>query len=108
MLGMPLRRPGDALFSESNRYRAHPYASSARQGDQVVLMDAKGTRFFGVDETGARVWDLLQTPQSIRELVAVLLTEYDAPSAQVQEDCRRFIARLLDAGLVEATPNDET
>lgn len=72
-----------------------------------MLMDAKGKRFFGVDETGARVWDLLQAPKSIRELVAVLLTEYHAPLAQVQEDCTRFVGCLLAAELVEGVPDDE-
>jgi len=63
-------------------------------------MDAAGRSFFGFDEVGSRIWELLGRPCSVAELVVVLASEYDAPDSQLRTDTARFLEGLCEAQLV--------
>jgi hypothetical protein len=70
------------------------------RGEAAILNTTSGS-YFGLQSVGARVWDLIASPKTIGELQETILTEYDVAPGQCDDDLRRFIGELADAGLVE-------
>ena len=73
--------------------------STAVPGETVILDPTSG-RYFGLDGVGSRVWDMLQTPTSLRSMVAAITSEYDVDAATCERDLRALLVELDAKGLV--------
>jgi hypothetical protein len=73
--------------------------STAIPGETVILDPTSG-RYFGLDGVGARVWELLQSPTTLRSMVAAITSEYDVESSTCERDLRELLAELDAKGLV--------
>ena len=72
-----------------------------RSLDAVILMPAGADDPVTLPGTGASVWDLLEEPATVAELVGVLSEAYDAGDRQVVEhDVRRLLLDLEALGAV--------
>jgi hypothetical protein len=71
-------------------------------GGEAVLLDLKSEQYFGLDEVGARVWQLLGENDDLAEIEARLIAEYDAPPDAIARDLRELVEKLIEAGLVIA------
>lgn len=67
---------------------------------ETVLLDMHSESYFGLDEVGSRIWQLLQQQPDLREVYAALLDEYEVDAGQLQSDLLELIASLEEAGLV--------
>lgn len=85
----------------AGRLRAVPAALATRVGDEVALLHLDRARYFGLNATGAWIWERLQQPATAEELCAGLVERFDTTPEQAEADVRAFLAALLDAGLVE-------
>jgi hypothetical protein len=74
---------------------------SSRVGDEIAILGLDQGVYYGLNSTGARVWDLLQTPIRVREICAALVTEYEVDEDAARRDLVDILARLHDAGLIE-------
>lgn len=70
------------------------------QGEEVIL-DLNTGVYWGLDQLGTQIWQLLQTHERLGELVPALLAEYAVTEERLRRDLLEFIARLADKGLVE-------
>lgn len=73
-------------------------------GNEAVLLDLKSERYFGLDEVGTRVWQLMQESGELEALFKVLLAEYDVRPERLQADLDDLLARLEEAGLIQIQP----
>ncbi|QLE58687.1 PqqD family protein [Nostoc sp. TCL26-01] len=63
---------------------------SELQGEAVIL-DIKSGVYYGLNQVGASVWNLIQTPKTTQEIQTALLAEYDVEA----ETCNRDLLVLL-------------
>jgi hypothetical protein len=75
---------------------------SATLDGEAVLLNVETGIYFGLDEVGTRIWELLTQGAGEGEILGQLLQEYDVEEAQVSADVSGFLARLAEAGLVRA------
>jgi hypothetical protein len=73
---------------------------SARLDGEAVLLNVETGIYFGLDEVGTRIWELLAQGADERKVLGQLLQEYDVEEAQLSADISGFIAHLAAAGLV--------
>jgi len=74
-----------------------------RSLDAVILMPVGAEEPVTLPGTGAAVWDLLEEPATLAELVAILADAYDdADPAAVDHDVRALLAELERLGAVAA------
>lgn len=64
----------------------------------VVMMSLVQGKYFGLDEIGSRIWELLETPTSVGAIRDKLLAEYDIDA----ETCERDVTELLEVMMAEA------
>jgi hypothetical protein len=74
---------------------------SSDLGGEVVILNVKSGIYYGLDPAGARVWNLIQKPQSVAEVREALLREYDVEPSRFETDLMALLEKLLAEGLVE-------
>ena len=68
---------------------------------ETVLLDLASEQYFGLDEVGTRVWQLLKEGQSLDAMLEVLLEEYEVERERLEADVRALLESLIEAGLIE-------
>jgi hypothetical protein len=76
--------------------------SSELAGEAVILHIDRGI-YFGLDEIGARVWEMIQKPKKISAVLDTLLEEYQVSSDRCEDDLLTLISSLANEGLVMVT-----
>jgi hypothetical protein len=76
--------------------------SSADLPDEtVILNEDKGGGYYGLSGVGARVWKLIQHPQTIEEVVDTLIREYDVDRQRCRQDVEELLEDMAANGLVD-------
>jgi hypothetical protein len=69
-------------------------------GNEAVLLDLETETYFGLNESGSRLWTLLTTSPTIREALAAMQEEFDVAPDVLERDSRELIDDLLGRGLL--------
>ena len=69
--------------------------------EKKVMMNIESGKYFGLDSIGSRIWELIEKPHTVRELVLELLKEYDVEENACRHDVLAFISKLYDQGLID-------
>jgi len=67
---------------------------------ETVLLDMQSESYFGLDEVGTRIWQLLQEKHSLQEVFDVMLEEYEVEEKQLEKDLNELLNKLIDEELV--------
>lgn len=70
------------------------------QFDQVRVLLNDDLEYLGLDEVGQRIWELLEQPRTVADIVAALVEEYDVSEAECTRDVTEFVASLEGHELV--------
>jgi hypothetical protein len=93
--------------SETRRIDAHsrliqsPDALAQELDGETVIMDLASESYFGLNEAGTEIWNLLDGTRTTTDIAMQLTGIYDAPEEILMQDCLALLAKLLEAGLVE-------
>ncbi len=71
---------------------------------ESVLLKLKSESYFGLDNIGTRIWELLISSDSIQRAYDVILSEFDVDPAQFRRDLAELLDSLLQQGLLEVAP----
>jgi Coenzyme PQQ synthesis protein D (PqqD) len=74
---------------------------STELGGEAVILNLKTGVYYGLDQVGSRIWNLLQEPKTLRQLIAVLLAEYEVEPVQLEADVRALLVKLFESDLIE-------
>ena len=74
--------------------------SQELNGETVLLELSRGV-YFGLDEVGTRIWQLLARGDSLDEIVAALVDEYEVSADAAAADLRALVGELEERRLVE-------
>jgi hypothetical protein len=84
----------------ADRVSVSPDVLFQEVGGEAVLLDLKSESYFGLDDVGMRIWQLLQEQGSLRAVFDRMLAEYDVDPARLEADLLKHVGELADAGLV--------
>lgn len=82
------------------RVTVPPQVMAREVGGETVLLDLASGMYFGIDEVGTRIWELLAEGKSLGEVASTIAEEYDAAIEQINADTLEFVGQLIDKGLV--------
>jgi hypothetical protein len=75
-------------------------------GGEVAILDLKGDLYYGLDEVGARIWQLIQEPRTVADIEEILLSEYEVEPDRCRRDLIALLQKLAQEELIEV--RDET
>ena len=78
-----------------------PGLTAATLGDEAVLLDANSGRYYGLNELGARIFELIRTPNSVNHVRDTLLQEYKVDEEQLNADLIAFLRDMEKRNLIE-------
>ncbi len=79
--------------------------TAAELGGEAILLDVKSGNYFGLNEVGVFILELIKQPRSVSYVVEKMLEEYDATKEQVTADALAFLNQLREQGLIRETNN---
>jgi Coenzyme PQQ synthesis protein D (PqqD) len=68
---------------------------------EFVILNLTDGVYYGLEEVGARMWALLQSPVTVRAICDALVSEYDVEPARCTQDIQSLLRELVSRGLVD-------
>jgi hypothetical protein len=87
-------------FQATDRFNISDEVLSQEVSGETVLLDLQGESYFGLNEVGTRIWQLLKSEQTVAEALSTLFDQYDVSREQLESDVSELLAKLTEAGLV--------
>ncbi len=81
-------------------YRVSPEALSTVLSDGAVLLNLQTKRYYSLNETGTRVWQLLGEGAVPSAIAATLAREYEVDEADAQRTTEELLAELVRERLI--------
>ena len=82
-------------------YRVPPHVHHRAVHDELVLLDARGDAYFGLNPTGAVVWAALAEGGSPEAAAAALVERFAVTPEAARTDVAALVDQLLARGLLE-------
>jgi Coenzyme PQQ synthesis protein D (PqqD) len=68
---------------------------------EVVILSLPSGQYFGLNELGARIWNLIQEPKTVGAVFEALLQEYDVIPEQLEGDVLALLEKMATNELIE-------
>ena len=75
-------------------------ALSQEVGGEMVILDLRSEQYFGLDEVGARIWQLMQENGELQQVFDRMLDEFDVQADSLETDMMALLGELERTGLV--------
>jgi hypothetical protein len=92
-----------AITTDTTVQRAGDFVT-ATVDDALVMMSLEKGAYYGLDDIGSQIWEMLDEPTRVDALCDALMARYDVSRAQCEEDVLAFLQDLLDEGMVSIVP----
>jgi hypothetical protein len=76
--------------------------ASDLDGEKVMMSIQKG-EYYGLGKTGTFIWDHIEKPIPIKDLIALITEKYHVSEENCQKDILPFLTDLLEKELIIAT-----
>jgi len=73
---------------------------------ESVLLNLETERYFGLDETATRMWQVVTGSQDIEAAYQELLAEYDVEPELLRTNLTDLLGQLVENGLLQVLPAD--
>lgn len=80
--------------------RPSPDVVSQELDGEVVLVHLQTNRIFALNQTGARLWQLLESGSDVAGIQATLQREFDVGREQLEREIEELLGALAAEGLV--------
>lgn len=67
---------------------------------EKVMLSVKNGKYYNLGETGGMIWDLIETPIKVREVVGKLKEIYDVNEPECENQVKTFLDKLIGEGLI--------
>jgi len=88
------------------RYQKDPSIVAREIAGEMILVPIRQNvgdleSIYTLNETAARMWELLDGQRSLREIHGVIVDEFDVEAEEAQQDLLGFVAQLETIGAVK-------
>lgn len=77
-------------------YEFSPEVLFQPMGDEAVLLNLSDNHYYGLNEVGARMWELLSEQGQLEPVLAQLLTEFEVDEETLRQDIATLIDELVN------------
>jgi hypothetical protein len=69
--------------------------------NELVMMSLDKGEYYGLNTIAARIWNLIENPSSLHDVVNHLVEEYDVTREQCFADILPFLKEMLEKQIIE-------
>ena len=73
---------------------------SSNLDTELVMMNVDRGMYYGLEEIGVQIWNMMEKPIRVADLVAQLNTRYQVESEQCEADTLEFLEELFAEDLI--------
>jgi len=77
---------------------------AAKVGNELVMMSAESGVYIGLNDVGAFIWDLIETPRDLEQIYAIISTEFETTADGCRPEVDMFLAELETRGAISLAP----
>lgn len=74
---------------------------SCNMDEEVVILNIKEGEYFELNPVAARVWEIIQEPRAVNEIMDIIFEEYDVSKEELEKDLYELIHELYAKNLVD-------
>lgn len=68
--------------------------------DEICMFDIQNGKYYAFNLIGSRIWELLDCPKSIKNIISTLLQEYNVGKEMCEESVLEFILKLYNEKII--------
>ena len=96
-------KPGEPLLVRSRSVVSRVIAG------ETLIVPVRGkvgdlASIYSFNGTGSLIWQLLESPKALTDLISTVELDYEVGQEQAQGDVTRFVNEMLSVGLVDFCP----
>jgi hypothetical protein len=81
-----IQRRNDLLFNEID--------------GEVVMLSIENGEYYGMDQVGTQIWEIIENPISFKDLINKLCEHYNVTEELCVKDTQAFISQLFEKNLL--------
>ncbi len=89
------------MFSDNDVVRIAPDVLASEIDNEAVILGVTSGKYFGLDETGTEIWNNIQNPIRISDLLVRLWELYEGNRDEIRKETLSFLSELLERNLIE-------
>lgn len=105
MLGRT-RQGEEQMAAFSNRVAVPTHVLVRHLDEETVLLNLETEKYFGLDATGTRMWELLIHSPSIEAAYGKLSDEFEVEPELLRQHLSELLSQLVENGLLRVLPAD--
>lgn len=68
--------------------------------NEIVMMNLEKGEYYGLSQVGSRIWELIETPQTMHDICTSLCNEYDVSHEKCTEDVQNFLNLMTEKNII--------
>ena len=89
------------MLDKSNTVKRADSFLASPIGEELALLNTRSNIYFTMDQLGKCVWELLQKPQELTDIISEIAEQYRVAMEAVERDVISFVSDLHAHGLIE-------
>lgn len=82
-------------------YKTIPEHLCCDLNGETVILSLENGKYYGINSVGSRIWQLLENFTTLRQIEAIILSEYAVSGEVCRQEVKAFLELMLAEGLVE-------
>ena len=70
-------------------------------GKEVCILGLGSSEYYSLEEVGARIWEIIQEPKTVKEILDSILNDYAVAPERCERDLLAVLQEMADEGLIE-------
>ena len=67
---------------------------------ETVMMSIENGKYYGLDNIGSFIWEQIESPVSVSDLMDMILLDYDIDRETCERDVMAFLKKLYDDDII--------
>ena len=98
-----MSKPIETAISLESIVAASPDQVSCDLSGEVAILNLNNGMYYGLEEVGAAVWNLVAEPKPVSRILEVLLDRYEVDHERCRNDLLALLGVLNARGLIRVT-----
>jgi hypothetical protein len=84
----------------NSKIQRNPKMVTSNLDGEIVMMSVENGEYYGLDETGTRIWELLEKTITVDELINSLINEFEIDRETCKHDTMEFLEDMISKNLI--------